>query len=580
MICAVAGMAAAVLNGGEIVVAVDGAPRMGIVVPHDAPAADLAAAEELQKYLEQITGALLPVHSETPETAFISVGRTEAWRAAALAGKDRDLGFEGYGVAVDGGNLYLWGGSRRGALFAVYAFLEEDLGCRWYTSTREVIPRRPTLAAEVADRTSLPAFPYLRDMHTYESRDWHWGLRNRANVLWWEVPDELGGNVRFSKHNWRWWYAHTYNQIVAFTRENLEAHPEWFMMEEDGSRSLRQLCPSSPEIREQAAELIVAAVRADSDDFTLICLGQGDVPVVCRCPLCLEAIEREGTEGAPHFELVNHVAAALRANGLGTERLLFLVYQKTWEPPKHYRVDATAFFCTLWPHIPELELLDGAQLRRFRAWREQSNGMMVWDYYVKFENLFEYKPTWYSMQRNLQFYRENGVSGVLLQGPLTGRGTMGAEFLGWAFAKLLWNPYWDMETLIADFAAGMYGAAAGEMRELYGMLYRESIEAARSRRIAVADTALFLDRAEALFAAGRAKLRDDPEALRRLEFAEIPFLAMRLEQWHPTEAAAPRYRELFDAFKARTEAEGVAIYRESWEPNIEEYLLKLAPESN
>ena len=48
-------------------------------------------------------------------------------------GDGKDLGDEGYQIAVEGEHLLLRGGAGRGIVNAVYALLEEDIGCRWYT---------------------------------------------------------------------------------------------------------------------------------------------------------------------------------------------------------------------------------------------------------------------------------------------------------------------------------------------------------------------------------------------------------------------------------------------------------------
>ena len=44
-----------------------------------------------------------------------------------------DLDDEGYAIAVKGGRLFLFGGKKRGPLYAAIAFMEEDLGLRWYS---------------------------------------------------------------------------------------------------------------------------------------------------------------------------------------------------------------------------------------------------------------------------------------------------------------------------------------------------------------------------------------------------------------------------------------------------------------
>ena len=86
-------------------------------------------------------------------------------KAANLPQAKVDLSEEGYAIAVKDGSLYIFGGRLRGAIYGVYAFLEEDLGCRWYVAARSVtwgafpkergdlgeplLPRDPNKAADI-----------------------------------------------------------------------------------------------------------------------------------------------------------------------------------------------------------------------------------------------------------------------------------------------------------------------------------------------------------------------------------------------------------------------------------------------
>ena len=119
-----------------------------------------------------MTGAELPVAREggegAPAGTVISLGHTERLREANLPGAGADLGGEGYAVAVEDETLFLFGGRRRGAISVVPAFLEEDLGCRWYTRTEFRIPRAEDLARRPVPRTYKPALE-VRDPSYVES---------------------------------------------------------------------------------------------------------------------------------------------------------------------------------------------------------------------------------------------------------------------------------------------------------------------------------------------------------------------------------------------------------------------------
>ena len=136
--------------GPELTLAADGKTDYRIVVPIKPTTQDAKAAEELARWLKEMTGAEFPVVQETPDFLSvgrdISIGRTMLLHAAQLPEADADLGDEGYAIAVRDKMLFLFGGKQRGAISAVIALLEEDLGARAQFIRREKdIERRTVL---------------------------------------------------------------------------------------------------------------------------------------------------------------------------------------------------------------------------------------------------------------------------------------------------------------------------------------------------------------------------------------------------------------------------------------------------
>ncbi|HOV77731.1 MAG TPA: DUF4838 domain-containing protein, partial [Sedimentisphaerales bacterium] len=96
------------------------------------------AAEELQSYLQRISGTTFPIRSTRSHDGlnFIISG----------AENDEQLGSDGFILHTSGNNLYFLAKGPRGKLYAVYEFLEKYLGVRWYVSDAndEVVPKRTT----------------------------------------------------------------------------------------------------------------------------------------------------------------------------------------------------------------------------------------------------------------------------------------------------------------------------------------------------------------------------------------------------------------------------------------------------
>ena len=102
-----------------------------IILPERCDEVTRYAAEELSKYLGEITGADFPIGKEPSREGDILVGFDHG-----------DLPEEGYRYHTAGGHLHFLG-KGRGLLYGVYAFLEEELGIRFFTPEVTHIPGAP-----------------------------------------------------------------------------------------------------------------------------------------------------------------------------------------------------------------------------------------------------------------------------------------------------------------------------------------------------------------------------------------------------------------------------------------------------
>ena len=114
----------------------DGESNYMIVLGRDASPSEIHAASELQRFLFEISGCRLRIATEDEPTAgkMILVGVSERLKGLGQSLELSSLGDEGFVMRTVGPHLVLAGGRLRGTLYAVYTFLEERLGSRWYTS--------------------------------------------------------------------------------------------------------------------------------------------------------------------------------------------------------------------------------------------------------------------------------------------------------------------------------------------------------------------------------------------------------------------------------------------------------------
>ena len=141
--------AVAAVPAESLRLAEDGATTYRIVRPEDGTPVDDYAAENLARYMQQITGAEFPIVAP----AGVGVGRPAIFiglskPASRRLGEDdllADLEHQEHVTRSKGADIFLYGEGIHGNLHPVMAFLEEKLEWRWYSVYEHpVLPSRPT----------------------------------------------------------------------------------------------------------------------------------------------------------------------------------------------------------------------------------------------------------------------------------------------------------------------------------------------------------------------------------------------------------------------------------------------------
>jgi Domain of unknown function (DUF4838) len=217
-----------------------------IVEQPGATLAESNAVRELARTLEKITGATFQIHvageANVPERAII-VGPGEVARALFPEVALDKLGPEELVMRVKDGRLLLAGGRPRGTIYAACHFLQEQCGVRWWAPWATTIPHRPTLRVPELDVRSRPAFEY-REPYWFAGFEPQWKAHNGANGQSHEVPDALGGCIKYKG------FCHTFYPLVP-PDKYFGPHPEWYSLI-NGKRTHEnaQLCLSNPELRD------------------------------------------------------------------------------------------------------------------------------------------------------------------------------------------------------------------------------------------------------------------------------------------------------------------------------------------
>jgi len=344
--------AAAVLGGEELTVVRDGKSDYVIVTPDKPTPVEQTGARELQQHLAAVTGATLPVVSEadtTQDKPRLILGSGPL--ARRLLGKPTldSLPPDAIVIRTVGRDLLLAGHARRGTLYAVYTFLEDTVGVRWWTSSETHVPKRPTLrippldivyAPKVADRATR--YLHLSDgcftNHSLVTRDEQaamgvFSARMRLNGHdHYSIPPEYGGP------NGLIGWVHTFYQINGLlpVSQYFDQHPEWYSLIQGARRKERsQLCLTNEEMRKELVRVVKERIRANPG-ATMISISQNDWRGYCECSKCKAVDDEEGTHAGTLIHCINAVAEEVEKE---FPHILVetLAYQYTRTPPRHVR---------------------------------------------------------------------------------------------------------------------------------------------------------------------------------------------------------------------------------------------------
>ncbi|MGI5818053.1 MAG: DUF4838 domain-containing protein [Armatimonadota bacterium] len=529
----------------EMRLAVGGATDYAVVVDPQATVTEKHAAAELSSFLGRVTGARFEVIEADAalDMPCLYVGPGRASREIAPGLPWDDLSPDGIVIETVGESLVLGGDRPRGTLYAVYTFLEDAVGCRWWAPDASFIPDAPDLTVPEQSVLHIPPLEY-REVFWWDAFDGDWAARIKSNGHRPSLEEKHGGKVSYAG-----FFVHTFRQLVP--DEHFAEHPEWFS-ERSGTRiggeGVRsQLCLTNPEV----LNLIEARVRQrleDHPDAGIVSVSQNDWDNHCLCAECLALEEQDGSAAGPLLRFVNDVAERIGPDYPGVA-VDTLAYQYTRRPPENVTPlpNVIVRLCSI--ECSFLQPLSSAANASFgddiRGWDEICDRLYVWDYTTNFGHYILPHPNLRVLAPNIRFFVEHGVKGVFEQGAYQSPGGEFALLRAWMLGRLLWDPSQDTDALIDEFVYGYYEAAGPFIREYITTLHDEAEATDHYMRIGGNLNApwLTLDlmgRAEELFERAEAAVSDDPEVLGRVRLARLPIRYVWAMRWHEFEAEARR----------------------------------------
>jgi hypothetical protein len=538
----------------------NGSTDYGIILAEDASPSERYAAEELQRFIALISGATLPIAGDGGERRERSVllGDSRHLRQLGIDLGIENVGDEGFFLRSMGDTLVIAGGRKRGTLYGAYTFLEDVLGCRWFSPQVSRIPRRPTIEIGPLNRREVPILSWREPRCGDIEQSGDWAARNKVYGRFPHTEEKHGGRMQWSH------YVHTFYQLLP-PDTYFHEHPEYYS-QIDGQRTIyrAQLCLSNPEV----LALVTDKVRqwiAEEPGTEVVSVSQNDWYNSCRCPDCAAIDAREGSPSGAMIAFVNQVAEAIERE-YPQVAISTLAYQYTRHAPhtQRPRHNVIPHLCTIeccFAHpLTECER-NASFVEDIRSWSRISDRLYVWDYVTEFGHYISPWPNLYTLQPNIKFFIENGVRGLFEQGP--GTTSEFAELRTYLLAKLLWNPDLDVSATMDDFLRGTYGGAAHALRDYIDLVHDKARrEHLHSHIWSPLNRALFapdlLAEANALFDQAERDAGDEA-ALQRVRVARLPIQYVEIVQHRIPE---DDLHDMADRFFRVAEGAGITEIRE------------------
>nr|MCR5694903.1 DUF4838 domain-containing protein [Clostridia bacterium] len=416
----------------------------------------LNAAKDLADYLNKAYSSEIPyIQAEdfdgTAEN-IIFIGST-SYDTDKVRSSCEGLYNNGLAIVCDGSNLYLTGENETGAVYAVYTFLEDYIGWRFYSSSCERLIKQERINLPVdADITYSPKL-FNRDTYWLDSFDPHFAAKLKIN----------GGISRNSRQ---------YGQMIRYAGDFVHSLPGLAGTSREPNV---QPCLTDPAVYEKVLKKVRSTLKSNPN-ATIISVSQNDSyadGLGCQCENCRAIDEREGTPMGSLLTFVNKIADAIK-DEYPNVYVDTLAYRYTRKAPKTIKPADNVIIrlCSIeccFSHDLDSDCPQNEEFKKdIEDWAKISKNLFVWDYTTDFLYYIIPFPNLKVLYDNVRFFVDHNVTGIFEQGNSQSVSGEFGELRAYMLAKIMWNP--DMserqyERIMDDFLEGYYGAGWQYIKE-------------------------------------------------------------------------------------------------------------------
>ncbi|MBQ6265429.1 MAG: DUF4838 domain-containing protein [Clostridia bacterium] len=345
----------------------------------------------------------------------------------------------------------------------IYAFAEKFFGVRKFTYASAVKPSKMPVLPDKINEKYEPFFEYTEtDWLSPHSTEYSF-FNGLNGTRYRKLPDEYGGNAGYISS-----FAHTFTNEFCSAKKYFKSNPEYFALR-GIKRFKSQLCLTNPDVYRIVRGEVFALLKKKHNpraQLQIISLTQNDNLFYCTCENCRQADRKYRSHAGTVLEFVNRIADEVKAAGYNNVALDTFAYRYTRRPPEGItaRENVIVRLCTIeccfsHPLSDENCTANAEFVKDLHGWSQICNRIYIWDYCTNFCNYTGIFPDFGTLQKNMQFYYENGVKGVYEEGNFHMEAECEfGELRAFLVSKLMQNPYCDYGALRDEFCRSYYGA--------------------------------------------------------------------------------------------------------------------------
>lgn len=412
-----------------------------IVVLKNADTIVKNAALELQRYIKKISGALLPIKSNST-----------AQKIKVFVNKELKSNHT-ISIVVKNKNIEISGGNSESTRYAVYEFLEKQLGCKWFSPEVEKIPFTPTIV--IANSLNYNYTPSITTRTVHSNLFYkHNTFANKQKV----TNNAFPNYVPTAR-------VHTFHKFIP-EKMFYKKHPEYFALR--GNKRLpTQLCLTNKNV----LKIINDSVKANFKRYpknNVISVSQNDNTQYCQCEKCSKVDAEEGSPSGTMIRFVNAVAKQFPNKTISTLAYQYTRKASKTKPLPNVLITLCSIECDRSAPIDK-KCVDFSE--DLKQWKQITQNIRIWDYTTQFTNFLAPFPNIHTLQPNIKFFANNNATWVFEQH--SNHPSELFELRSYLTAKLLWNPNENTDAIIDEFLKGYYEEAGVFIKQYIDLIHQE-----------------------------------------------------------------------------------------------------------